>query len=105
MNLGACGGSSGAVAPTLYTIGGTITGLTGGGLSLANGADTATIAVNATGFTMPTSLIAGSRYALQVSAQPSGLICSLEGSAGVVSQADVTNIQINCIVSWTWMGG
>ena len=39
MNLGACGGSSGAVTPTLYTIGGTITGLTGGGLSLANGAD------------------------------------------------------------------
>jgi hypothetical protein len=107
LNLGACGGSgsSGTVAPTLHTIGGSITGLTGGGLSLANGTDTATVAVNAIGFTMPTPLTAGSRYALQVSAQPAGLICSVEGSAGVVSQADVTNIQINCIVSWTWMGG
>jgi hypothetical protein len=87
LNLGACGGggSSGGVAPTLYTIGGTITGLTGGGLSLANGTDTATVAVNSTGFTMPTPLTASSRYALQISAQPSGLICSAEGSAGVVS--------------------
>ncbi|HXI49520.1 MAG TPA: hypothetical protein VNH39_13145, partial [Steroidobacteraceae bacterium] len=48
LSLGACGGSSGTVAPTLYTIGGTITGLTAGGLSLANGTDTATVAVNAT---------------------------------------------------------
>jgi hypothetical protein len=105
LNLGACGGSSGNVAPTLYTIGGTVTGLTGGGLSLANGADTAAVAVNATGFTMPTPLTANSSYAVQVSAQPPGLICSVEGSAGVVPQANVTNIQINCIVSWTWMGG
>lgn len=107
LNLGACGGggSSGPVAPTLHTIGGTITGLTTGGLSLANGTDTATVAVNATGFTMPTHLAANSSYAVQVSAQPSGLTCSVEGSAGVVPQADVTNIQINCIVSWTWMGG
>jgi hypothetical protein len=107
LNLGACGGhgSSGSVAPALYTIGGTIIGPTGGGLSLVNGTDTATVAVNASGFAMPTPLTAGSRYALQVSAQPSGLICSVEGSVGVVSQADVTNIQINCVASWTWMGG
>jgi N-acetylneuraminic acid mutarotase len=105
LNLGACGGSSAPVAPTLYTIGGTITGLTAGGLSLANGTDTATVAVNATGFTMPTPLAANSRYAVQVSAQPSGLICSVAGSAGVVPQTNVTGIQINCIASWTWMGG
>jgi hypothetical protein len=107
LNLGACGGggSSVSVAPTLHTISGSITGLTGGGLSLTNGADTATVAVNATGFTMPTALAANSSYAVHVSAQPSGLICSVEGSAGVVSQADVTNIQINCIASWTWVGG
>jgi N-acetylneuraminic acid mutarotase len=105
LSLGACGGSSGTVAPMLYTIGGTITGLTGSGLSLANGADTANVAVNATRFTMPTSLAANSNYAVQVSTQPSGLICSVQGSAGVVPQANVTNIQINCIVSWTWMGG
>jgi hypothetical protein len=54
---------------------------------------------------MPTPLVANSTYAVQVSAQPSGLICSVEGSAGVVPQADVTNIQINCIVPWAWMGG
>jgi hypothetical protein len=54
---------------------------------------------------MPTPLAANSSYAVQVSAQPSGLICSVEGSAGVVPQANVTNVQINCIVSWTWMGG
>lgn len=105
LNLGACGGSSSPVAPTLYTVGGTITGLTVGGLSLANGTDKATVAVNATHFTMPTALAANSSYAVQVSAQPSGLNCSVGGSAGVVPQANVTNIQISCIVSWTWMAG
>ena len=106
LSLGACGGgSSGTGAPTLYSVGGTITGLNGSDLSLANGADTMTVAANATSFTMPTSLAANSHYAVQISAQPAGLICSVQGSAGVVPQGDVTNVQINCVISWTWMGG
>src|SRR5260221_8540459 len=105
LNLGACGGSSTPVAPALHAIGGTITGRTAGGLSLANGTDTATVAVNATQFTMPKPLATNSSSTVKISAQPSGLVCSVESNAGVVPPADVTNIQINCIVAWTWMGG
>ena len=45
-----------------YTIGGTITGLTAGGLMLANGADTVSPAANATSFVFPTPLASGANY-------------------------------------------
>jgi Kelch motif/Galactose oxidase, central domain len=116
LSLGACGGSSTStpVAPTLYTVGGSITGLTTGGPSLANGSDKATVAVNATHFTIPTALAADSSYAVQVSAQPSGLNPMgnlwLFGGTGYDSTGAVGLLNDLWAYSpatqkWTWMSG
>ena len=79
-----------------YTIGGTITGLTAGGLMLANGADTVSPAANATSFVFPTPLASGANYSVTVSAQPSGLTCTVTNGSGTVASSDVTNVQVAC---------
>jgi hypothetical protein len=43
-----------------YTLGGTVSGLNGTGLVLANGSDTVTVPANATSFTLPNSHARGS---------------------------------------------
>ncbi len=53
-----------------YTIGGTVTGLVGGGLVLQNnGGDNLTVSANGA-FTFPTSVSSGASYAVTVLTQP-----------------------------------
>ena len=65
-----------------YTLGGTVTGLNGSGLVLANGTDTVTVPINATTFTLPTSVAFGTHYAVTVATQPTGLTCSVSAGTG-----------------------
>jgi hypothetical protein len=60
------------VCSNLYTIGGTISGLTASGLVLADGTQTVSPASGATAFTFPTAVASGSSYAITVKTQPSG---------------------------------
>ena len=102
--LSGCGGSSGTSASSSgssggsssYTIGGTISGLTESGLTLADASQSVSPAANAASFTFPTSVASGSSYSVTVSAQPSGFTCSVSGGSGTVSSANVTNIQVSC---------
>ena len=97
--LSACGsGSAGSgtnVTPVTYTIGGTISGLTAGGLVLANGSQTASPAANATSFTFPTAESSGASYAISVSSQPSGQTCTVVNGSGTVATANVS-VQVTC---------
>src|ERR1700674_3377304 len=69
LTLTACGGGSGTI-PT-YAVGGTVSGLQGSGLILANeGADPLRITQSGP-FVFPTRLADGSAYAITVLAQPS----------------------------------
>jgi hypothetical protein len=79
-----------------YTLGGTISGLTAGGLVLANGADIQSVAANSTSFTMPTSVTYQSPYSITVYTQPAGLNCSVGNGAGTMPASNVTNVSINC---------
>jgi uncharacterized repeat protein (TIGR03803 family) len=88
-----------------YTLGGTISGLTAGGLILANGSDTLNVAANATSFMMPSSVAYNSSYAVTVSAQPPGLTCSLSNASGTVGAAPVTDIAITCSPATYTLGG
>ena len=59
--LAGCGGgsSSSTPPPSTYTIGGTVTGLTAGGLVLADGSQTVSPASGATSFVFPTAVASG----------------------------------------------
>ena len=79
-----------------YSLSGTISGLTGSGLVLANGADTLNVPMGATSFVMPTKVPYTSSYAVTVTAAPTGLTCSVISGSGFMPAADVTNISVVC---------
>lgn len=93
---GGANSSSGGGTSTSYTVGGTISGLTAGGLVLAAGSQTASPAMGATSFTLPTAEASGTSYAVTVSTQPSGLTCAVANGSGTVASANVTNVQVSC---------
>jgi RNase P/RNase MRP subunit p29 len=84
-------------SPATVTLGGTISGLTAGGLALENnGADALTIPAQAATFQFPAPLAYGSAYAVTVSSQPSTETCSVaHGSSNAVT--DVTGIVVTCV--------
>lgn len=85
-----------------YSVGGSISGLTGGGLVLLdNGGDALTLAANATQFTMNTAVAYGSAYAVTVQTAPTGLVCRVSNGAGTMDAANVTGITIACGPNFT----
>ena len=87
-------------AANAYHVGGTIAGLTAGGLILANGADTVSPATNATGFTFPLLVSFGGNYSVSVSQQPTGLTCSVAGMfPATMGAGDVSNVAVTCITA------
>ncbi len=84
------------VPPETFSVGGTVSGLTGTGLALQNnGADTLAIAADGS-FTFLTELADSSAYLVTVSAQPSGQSCSVTDGSGTIATADVTNVSVAC---------
>jgi 6-phosphogluconolactonase (cycloisomerase 2 family) len=85
--------------PTAYTIGGSVTGLYGNGLTLEmnNGSDVP-IAANGT-FTFPGSLASGASYSVTVAQQP-GVpreTCTIAaGGSGTVSKGNIDTVSVNC---------
>ena len=95
-----CGGSdSASPPPATYTVGGTVTGLSGSGLVL-NSDFGGNLAVSASGsFTFGTRLPGGSTFNVGVEAQPSsppGLVCQVANGTGTVAAANVTNVDVTC---------
>jgi uncharacterized repeat protein (TIGR03803 family) len=88
-----------------YTMGGTISGLTGGGMVLVNGSDTLAVSSGASSFTMPTAVAYTSAYAVTVQTQPTGLTCSVSNGAGTMGSAAVTNIAVTCSANTYTVGG
>jgi 6-phosphogluconolactonase (cycloisomerase 2 family) len=81
-----------------YTIGGTVTGLSGSGLALANnGANNFTVSGNGA-FTFTTSVASGGTYAVTVAAQPTNppQTCALANASGTVASTNITNVAVNC---------
>ena len=98
-------------APTKYSIGGTVGGLTssGGSVVLANGTDTATVTYPGTTFTFATKLVSGATYAVTVKTPPTGETCSITGGSngngsGTVASANVS-VTVTCSPSTTGGGG
>lgn len=82
-----------------YTVGGTISGLTGLGLVLQNnGVSDLAVAAFATAFTFTDSLAGGSPYSISVRTQPSGPTqsCVVTNGSGSVGNGNVTNAVVTC---------
>ncbi|WP_026354615.1 hypothetical protein [Massilia niastensis] len=84
-----------------FAIGGKISGLTVDGLQLANGSTTGilTLTKNATTFdyAMPLEVPYNVSYGVTVVKQPDGLVCTVSNPTGVMGDAPVTNINVNCV--------
>jgi 6-phosphogluconolactonase len=102
--LAACGGGGGSSGgsgtsppppPTQYTIGGSVTGLTGTGLVLQdNGGDNLSVTQNGS-FTFATKVNSGSTYDVSVMTQPSLQTCAVSNGSGTAG-ANVTNVSVSC---------
>ena len=83
-----------------FTVGGTVSGLTGTGLVLQNnGGDDLPIAADGP-FSFPTALDDGSAYAVAVRTQPSTARdqqCTVSNGSGTLTGADVTNVAVSCV--------
>jgi 6-phosphogluconolactonase (cycloisomerase 2 family) len=109
--LAGCGGGGGGGSsnnntppPPQYTIGGTVTGLTGTGLVLQdNGGDDLPVTADGA-FTFATKVNSGGAYAVTVKTQPSGQTCTVANGSGMAS-ANVTNVAVSCASSGVTIGG
>jgi uncharacterized repeat protein (TIGR03803 family) len=88
-----------------YSLGGTISGLNGAGLVLANGSDTLSVSTGATSFTISTPAAYGSSYAVIVKTQPAGLACAVSKGTGTMPASAVTNIAVSCTDQPFSLGG
>ena len=109
--LAGCGGGGGGPSsppvPT-YTIGGTITGLTGSGLVLQlNGGGNLPVSANATAFTFATQLASGAAYTVSVLTQPTNpsQTCTVTSGSGNVGSASVASISVSCTTNNFTVGG
>ncbi|MGZ6076230.1 MAG: hypothetical protein ACXWK6_00350, partial [Myxococcaceae bacterium] len=88
-----------------YTIGGSVTGLSGAGLVLRNnGGDNLPLSANGA-FTFSTALASGSAYSVTVFSQPTGQTCTVSNGAGTVGSANITDVAVNCVTPRFTVGG
>jgi len=113
LTIAGCGGggdSSGSDSSTTttvkYSISGTVSGLTGSGLVLQNnGGNDLTISGDGD-FTFSTEVTDGKSYSVSVASQPGSptQTCTVTNASGTVSGADVSDVQVTCIDSYTISG-
>jgi hypothetical protein len=106
-NVGVGGGPGGGGGGGPFTIGGTVTGLTGGSTGLAlqnNGVDTLSITANGS-FTFKASVVKGLAYSVSVSGSPiPAQTCTVASGSGIAN-ANVTTVQITCSTGTAAIGG
>ncbi|WP_395680903.1 M14 family zinc carboxypeptidase [Dokdonella sp.] len=82
--------------PDQFTIGGTVSGLAGAGLTLSlNGSTLLPVPASATGFAFPGTLPYGSPYDVTIEAVPPNQACTITRGSGTV-EAQVSDIAVSC---------
>ena len=81
-------GATGGTNPT-YSVGGSVSGLSGTVVLRDNGGDDLTVTANGS-FAFATKLAGGAAYAVTVKTNPSGQSCSVANGSGTIGAADVT---------------
>lgn len=87
----------------VFTIGGTVSGLTGSGLVLSDLGIVAQISANG-GFTFPVFMPKGAKYTVSVTQEPSSpaQVCTVTNGSGVVTTTNITNISVICEEQRHW---
>ncbi len=81
-----------------YTVGGTITGLSGTIVLQDDGGDDLGLSADGS-FTFSTTLADCSDYSVTVLAQPSGQTCTVASGSGTIAGANVTSVAVSCQAS------
>lgn len=92
-----CQVAGGEAPAPVYTVGGTVTGLTGTGATLVlrnNGGDPLTLTRDGP-FTFNTALFNGSAYAITAQTSTPALSCPVTSGSGTIAGADVS-VQVSC---------
>lgn len=85
-----------------YTIGGIVSGLTGADLVIQNnGGDDIHINAGTTTFEFSTPVPYGGSYAVFITQQPPGQICTIVNNIGVNVTANITNVGVYCQWAYT----
>jgi alpha-tubulin suppressor-like RCC1 family protein len=102
--LVSCGGTSTTVVT--YTLGGTVSGLSGTGLVLQDsGSNNLSVSAGSTTFTFNTAVASGSSYSVTILTQPSSpaQTCTVTDGAGTAN-ANIGNVQIYCVANTFTVG-
>ena len=78
-----------------YSVGGTVSGLSGTVVLENNGGNDLSTSANGS-FTFSTLLAQGAAYNVTVKTNPSGQTCSVTNPSGTVAAANVTNVSVTC---------
>ena len=87
-----------------YSVGGSVTGLSGTVVLRNNGGDDLSVAASGS-FSFATRLPDGAAYAVSVKTNPAGQTCSVAGGSGTVSGANVTGVAVTCTAIPTYSVG
>ena len=93
--------------PQTFTVGGSVSGLTGSGLVLQNnGGDNLTIATSGN-FTFATALASGAAFNVTVKTQPLSptQTCVVTNPTGTLGSANITNVVVTCTTNTYSIGG
>jgi uncharacterized repeat protein (TIGR03803 family) len=100
LQLTGCGSSSGSgTGPSSsapFSVGGTVSGLSGNRLVLINN-DVDVLTVSANGpFKFRLTSSTGGMYSVLIATPPPGQVCTVTNGSGVVAKADITDVDVNC---------
>ncbi|WP_028387723.1 DUF1566 domain-containing protein [Legionella fairfieldensis] len=87
-----------------YTVGGSVFGLLGTLVLANNGSDALTLNADGT-FTFSSALPPGSAYSVTVQSQPATQTCTVTNGSGILINANVTNVTVNCSTNTRSVGG
>jgi hypothetical protein len=82
--------------PGPFMVGGTISGLSSGSLSLYAGGTVITLAASSTSFLFPDQLPASHVYNVIIRTQPLGLTCTVANGLGSIQAASVMDVAVTC---------
>src|SRR5437867_2990156 len=91
-------------AVNTFTVGGTISGLSGTVVLRNNGGNDLTVSADGS-FTFSAPVAQGSPYAVTVLTQPAGQSCSVANGTGTLAGANVTNVTVTCAANTFSVGG
>lgn len=89
----------------IYSIGGSISGLTANGLVIANGVSTVSPSSGSNSFMFSSRKAAGAAYAVTVQANPTGQVCTVSNGVGTIGSQSITNVSISCLNTPGALGG